>query len=211
VTATSKTAWNAADRLFTIGNGEDDGSLSNALVMLKNGNTTINGNWTFTDTIMADEGFIKNKAHGFYAFEDSAIVISMTQNNWAQVTNASGDLFTAVQDNAGFTISGDTIYFNQPSMAGTTPHIVFHYGVDGYGSLNNDFECRVFNVSNNAGVMRKSEKSGEGANNRISIGTTAYDNQTTYGDAYIIQVRNTTNNDDLTVENGSIFLEVTHY
>jgi hypothetical protein len=204
-------SWVPTDRLFSIGNGTSNTSRSNALTMLKNGNTTVNGNWTFTDTIMAAEGFIKNKAHGFYAFEDSAIVVSMTQNDWAQVTNASHNLFTAVQDGAGFVISGDTIYFTQAAMAGTTPHIVFHYGVDGYGSVNNDFECRIFNVSNNAGVMRKSEKSGEGANNRISIGTTAYDPQTTYGDAYIIQVRNTTNNDDLTVENGSIFLEVTHY
>lgn len=210
-TVGSRTTWVLTDRLFSIGKGTATNVRSNALTIYKNGNATINGNWNFTDTIMAAEGFIKNKAHGFYAFEDSAIVINMTDDTWAQVTNSTNTLFTAVQDGAGFTISGDTIYFTQASMAGTTPHIVFHYGIDGYGSINNDFECRIFNVSNNAGVMRKAEKSGEGASNRISLGTTAYDNQAAFGDAYIIQVRNTTNNDDLTVENGSIYLEVSHY
>jgi|GEM_PF-3248010 len=38
------------DRLFVIGNGEDETQLSDALVMLKNGNTTLNG------TLKVDEG-----------------------------------------------------------------------------------------------------------------------------------------------------------
>jgi hypothetical protein len=52
-TATSTSSFNATDRLFVIGNGIS-GALSNALVMLKNGNTTfggslaVNGNGTGT-------------------------------------------------------------------------------------------------------------------------------------------------------------------
>jgi hypothetical protein len=50
-TAASKTAtsWVATDRLFTISNGTGSGSRSNALVMLKNGNTTVTGEWSFTE------------------------------------------------------------------------------------------------------------------------------------------------------------------
>lgn len=50
----SNASWVATDRLFTIQNGVDPGSKSNALVMLKNGNTTVNGNWTFNNNITAD-------------------------------------------------------------------------------------------------------------------------------------------------------------
>ena len=42
-TPTSNTAWDAADRLFVIGNGPPGGIPSDALVMLKNGNTTFSG------------------------------------------------------------------------------------------------------------------------------------------------------------------------
>ncbi len=40
------TTWVSTDPLFVIGNGTSSGNLSNALVMLKNGNTTLNGNLT---------------------------------------------------------------------------------------------------------------------------------------------------------------------
>ncbi len=42
-TPTSATAWSATDRIFTVGNGSAGGSRSNALTILKNGNTTIGG------------------------------------------------------------------------------------------------------------------------------------------------------------------------
>jgi len=37
----SATVWNAADRLFSIGNGTGSGALSDALIILKNGKTTM--------------------------------------------------------------------------------------------------------------------------------------------------------------------------
>ncbi|PNU18798.1 hypothetical protein C2E25_15820 [Geothermobacter hydrogeniphilus] len=40
-------AWHYADRLFVIGNGINPSNRSDALVVLKNGDTTINGNTTF--------------------------------------------------------------------------------------------------------------------------------------------------------------------
>lgn len=40
-TPASTSAWNAGDRIFSIGNGKDETSLSDAVVVLKNGNTGI--------------------------------------------------------------------------------------------------------------------------------------------------------------------------
>jgi len=42
------TTWVGTDPLFVLGNGADSGNLSNALVILKNGDTTLNGNLTVT-------------------------------------------------------------------------------------------------------------------------------------------------------------------
>ncbi len=42
-TPASTTSWDANDRLFVIGNGMDSATRADALVMLKNGNTTLNG------------------------------------------------------------------------------------------------------------------------------------------------------------------------
>ena len=50
-TPTSNTAWDAADRLFVIGNGPPGGIPSDALVMLKNGNTTFSGTISATEFV----------------------------------------------------------------------------------------------------------------------------------------------------------------
>lgn len=174
-------------------------------------NVNKGGNVTFIDTLLTEFAYIKTKAHAFYGFEDSTVTPDLTQNTWQHITNATNNLFTAVQDGAGIVIVNDTFYFNQPSKAGLHPHILFHFGVDGYSGINEDYEVRGFNVTDNRGVVRKAEGTGDGANNRISIGTTAYDSGASYGDKYVLQIINKTNNNDFTFENGSIYMEVSHY
>jgi hypothetical protein len=172
----------------------------------------VDGKGTFyADTVRSEFSYTLTKHHGFYAFEDSAAAPDLTQNTWAHITNASNTLFTAVQDGQGFVIVNDTFHFNVPSQAGLHPHIIFHYGVDGHGGNNEDYEVRVYNVTGGRGVVRKAEGSTSGANNRIEIGTTAYDSGSNFGDRYVLQIVNRTNNNDFTFENGSIFMEVSHY
>jgi hypothetical protein len=45
--------WKEADRLFVVGNGKDGSNKSNALTILKNGNTTVGGNLTSEGNIAA--------------------------------------------------------------------------------------------------------------------------------------------------------------
>ena len=54
---TTDNTWTTTDRLFVIGNGQD-GALSDALVMLKSGDTTANGTWDFTDGLTVSGGTI---------------------------------------------------------------------------------------------------------------------------------------------------------
>jgi hypothetical protein len=163
------------------------------------------------DTIVAKYVFNLTKSHGFYAFEDSAEVINCTQNVWVQVTNTTGTLFTEIQTNEGFIISGDTIYYNKYTRPSVTLHILFHWGIDGFAGNNEDYEVRIYNVDNDEGVVRKAEGTTTGANNRIEIGTSSYDRHASFGDRYILQIMNKTNSNDFTIENGSIYLEVSHY
>ena len=167
-----------------------------------------------TGTTAYVKGVISDrKDHGFYAFEDSSVVIDCTKDTWVQITNAANDLFTAIQTNEGFIISGDTITFNSTdSIASSNIHILFHWGIDGHGGNNEDFEVRIYDITNDAGIVRKAEGSGTGANNRIEIGTTSYARTNIKsGNKFILQIMNKTNNNDFTVENGSIYMEVSHY
>lgn len=45
----STTAWNAADRLFVVGNGPDSSNRSTALIVYKNGDATLNGELTLSN------------------------------------------------------------------------------------------------------------------------------------------------------------------
>ena len=185
--------------------------LISATIGINNSILKVSENGAYVDTLQTEFSFIKTKAHGFYAFEDSTVVIDCTQNVWVQITNATGNLFTAIQTNEGFSISGDTIIFNEYYRTGFLPHILFHWGADGFGGNNEDYEIRIYNIDNDEGVVRKAEGTTTGANNRIEIGTTSYDRHASFGDRYILQIMNKTNSNDFTVENGSIYLEVSHY
>jgi len=48
-TPQSTTAWNAADRLFVVGNGPDSSNRSTALIVYKNGDATLNGQLTLSN------------------------------------------------------------------------------------------------------------------------------------------------------------------
>ena len=56
-TPISATTFDDSDRLFTIGNGADNNNRSDALVILKNGNTTLNGNLSLNGTLTIDNVF----------------------------------------------------------------------------------------------------------------------------------------------------------
>ena len=52
-TPTSPYEFNGADRIFVVGNGTDENNKSDAMVVLKNGNTTINGTTTANSFVKA--------------------------------------------------------------------------------------------------------------------------------------------------------------
>lgn len=176
-----------------------------------NSKVVIDENGTlFADTIITEFTYNKTVAHGFYAFEDSAVVIDCILNTWVQITNEWGNLFTEIQTNEGFIMSGDTIYFNNYERAGLFPHVEIRYEIDGSGGNNVSFSFRMKNVTQDFGVVKKSTTKA-GQNDQLAISGTAYDRHANFGDAYIFEIRNNTNSTDFTVTDGGIKLKVDHY
>lgn len=85
-TTSTRDSWVVTDRLFTIGNGTS-GNESNALVMLKNGNTTANGSWKFNGNITADTitGYIE------------------TENTFAEIYYADGSTAQSIPTGTTYT------------------------------------------------------------------------------------------------------------
>ncbi len=67
--ALSKDTFNTSDRLFVIGNGADSLNRNDALVMLKDGNTTVSGTWTGNFTAPSDKAYKNNVATLMSALE----------------------------------------------------------------------------------------------------------------------------------------------
>ncbi len=101
----SPITWQAQDRLFVLGNGLNNASRSDALVMLKNGNTTLHGNLTIdADNVGGADGYTlpgQDGANGQLLVTDGA-----GQSSW------SNDLFGSYNISGDLTVGG---VINNPS------------------------------------------------------------------------------------------------
>ena len=114
-TPTSTYEFNGADRIFVVGNGQDDNNLSDAMVVLKNGNTTINGDVT------ANSIKILNGTNTQYLMADgttSAGAVATTMGSIGDSPSANGGTITsgvlnltpADANNGGVVTTGDQTF-----------------------------------------------------------------------------------------------------
>jgi len=108
-TPTSTGSWGATDRLFVIGNGVNSGSRSDALVMLKNGNTGLGtstpdttlhvvGKMKYEDGTQGDGYVLTSDADGMATWTDAATldfsaVPSYADNTAAEAVLGAGKLY----------------------------------------------------------------------------------------------------------------------
>ncbi len=117
----STTAWVGTDRLFFIGNGSSSSSLSNALVILKNGNTAI-GNITPVEKVDIDgairigtttgtnEGTIRYTGSDFEGY---------TGGNWVSLTATGGGTnYWALTGDVLSNNSGNKLVFGTSTASG---------------------------------------------------------------------------------------------
>ncbi len=120
----SADTWVPTDRLFVIGNGQEDINQalnSDALVMLKNGNTTLNG----TLTIDGDNQGVET-GYTLPAQDGTANQVMTTDGSgnisWADAASGSAGAFSTtanVTSNANGTVATDDFVFGSTQLDGT--------------------------------------------------------------------------------------------
>ncbi len=142
--------------------------------------------------------------HAYMRFSDVTETISLTQNTWAQITNATNDLFTVYELSGGFTSSDDKL--SPPAIKGHY-NIMFTIVID--GGTGNDYEVRVY-TSNEGEISKITGSSGffEGPTN---ITVPAYWETAGDGtDEVWFEIQNTTDNDDVVVSSAIVTIQYFH-
>jgi hypothetical protein len=141
--------------------------------------------------------------HAWARFADSTETIALTEDVWAQVTNASDSLFRVLELVGGFTVEADTFF---------TPTIRGHYNI----SCALSFESGVADVMQirlmtDEGELNKMtwENGSAGAIQSVPLdGYCKVDGDGT--DKLWIEVQNTTDNDDVDALSGFITIQYFH-
>lgn len=164
--------------------------------------------WHNTDSLrrIPNIGFVRNQIHDsitipkFYAAcADSTTVVSMTQNDTVQLTNATNNVLTEYRNRGGFTLQGDSIQI--PSKAG-------YYLIDlrvGFSGNNLDVYNAFVYVDNalveNRGHFRRTTTNASTGSASLLL------NYNFSGSEWVkIMVVNTGTNNDLTINNMDVYI-----
>ncbi len=114
---TSIDSFNSSDRLFVIGNGVDNANRSDAFIMLKNGNTTLNGQLTIDGDNVAGAG----EPYTFPAQDGTNGQVMSTDGNgivsWANAGGAGAFSTTDnITSNAPGDYAADDFVFGSPQL-----------------------------------------------------------------------------------------------
>jgi hypothetical protein len=121
--------------------------------------------------------------HAFGGFEDSSVSVAITQDQWSVVTNATKNLWGGSEAD-GITLSGDTMTVVNPGDYFGVLCITFE------GTNTNEYEFRVFSVTDNAQVGFKQGATGRGTGNYSRFTVPLYF-ECTANEKLVLQVTNT--------------------
>lgn len=141
---------------------------------------------------------IIRRVHGYFGFADGNETLdTTTQNQWVKVTNLSNTLFQNIQTNAGIVLYG---------------HMKFDFKIVGFGGNNVDWDCEIFNLTQNKSIPVKTQFTTTGTGNRITATGIGYDLLSNFNDRYQLRIRCTSaNGRTFTITNSSVWIELSHY
>ena len=138
--------------------------------------------------------------HAYIRFADSSTTLSLTQNNYANITNAWDSLYRKLEF-VGMSYSGDSLILQ---VAGD---YVLHFQLSFQDGGNDDYEV----VVNHEGtIISKGAISTQAAADDYTITIPAYIYDAAVDDRVYFQMRNTADNDDATVITSIIFIYLLH-
>ena len=141
--------------------------------------------------------------HIFGGFEDSAVVVSISQGVYNHVSNATGDLWTGIEAD-GFAMSGDT-------MTITNAGDYFGAFSVGFTTINsNVVKFRVFNVTDGVPQGFSVGATGDGPSDYVIITKPLYFDDISAGDKLVMQCTNIDASNDIKVRFGTFFLTYLH-
>lgn len=144
ITTGTSDSFVATDRLLVLGNGTNDSNRSDAMVILKNGNTTINGdldvNGNFKEVNALDSGDADMKAYIYGLITGSSGVIK----------TASSDGFTVTRNSTG---SYSVIFNNAPSSYQDYMVLSSIHGAIGFIKTVRNTSHIAVNTYNTSGVL----------------------------------------------------------
>jgi len=203
VTPTSATTYQATDWLFGIGNGTGVGAKSNALVMLKNGNTTATGDWTIDGDLSVTGAITSTDVpFAFGYFGDSAVIFTFAATDtWYHLTNDTDSAWIYSElDNV--TVSNDTLTF---ANAG---HYNFDFHLSFIGGNQDVYAVRFYNVTQGVGIPTTVGQTGQGALDVVSLNITSH-GIITAGDEVVLQIK-CDDTDAATFKNSTIRIQYIH-
>lgn len=168
--------------------------------VLITGDTTFIYNHTKIDSNLYVNGDISYElAHAEAAFEDSNITISVTQNVYTKITNATNTLFS-LGDADYITVDGDSATIIRPGDYWS----MLSFEID--GSTNDRFKVAYF--KNGTKVFGMAQKFA--AVDAKIISFQYYFENMVAGDDISIRITNLANNNDPVVNSGSLYIEKKH-
>jgi len=141
--------------------------------------------------------------HMFGGFEDSAAVISITEDQYSMVTNVAGDLWKGIEVD-GFSMSGDTMTIDNAGDYIGSVSITF--------TCTNSNVCRfhVYNVTDAAEEGFAVGATGDGASDYVTVTKPLYFENVSAGDEFVLRCTNVDASNDITVRFGAYFLTYLH-
>ena len=141
--------------------------------------------------------------HMFGGFEDSAVVISVTQSQYSTVSNAAGDLWTGIEAD-GISMSGDTMTIDNPG------DYFGEFSVTFTGSSGNVYKFQVYDITAGEEEGFSIAATGDGTNDYVTVTKPLYFEDVTAGRKYIMRCTNIDASNDPTVRFGAYFLTYLH-
>jgi hypothetical protein len=145
---------------------------------------------------------VEDVYHAYGGITATSATIALTQDSWATTTNAYNGLWTGDEAD-GISLSNDIMSFTNGGDYTGSVTISFS------GGVGNDYEFRFYDYTQKAQAGYTAYAS-VGANATYQTVTMPIYLEVTAGDEFVLQVRNITDNDDITITAGLFYIQYLH-